>query len=135
MKKKSLWERRMDELWAERLKKKPIWVEKGEKLTYPQRKTAWKNWIEEMITFSGGSAVIENALEVMECVDKGNFEEAKKINKKQVEGIALNYSKKGPDFYDFVCPNQNEKVKQVVAKIREENARFDKELKDGKGKE
>ena len=72
----------------------------------------------------------------------GNFEEAKSLidgfdhsgaSYGMTMSIIIEFSKKGPDFYEFMEPEDSNdpKTKEYLDKIRNENQKYEEELANG----
>ena len=76
------------------------------------------------------------ALGAMELLDQGaSFEDAEKYIEdastslsgvKIAENLVLNFSRKGPDFFESIRPGE---YQDLIAKLRKENADFEKKLR------
>lgn len=134
-------------------------VETGKTLIYPQKEQVWAEYCKN------DAVTIKNALDIMQLIDKDDFKNAIKSWKKMLKttdkqlnpvlpvydilNVVLNFSKKGPDFYEKtvallgpkdIANNLPTELKEYLNNLRDENAMFEKELhkkstKDVKPKE
>lgn len=109
-------------------KQMPKWIEEGNSIIYEEKQAEWKNYIE---AFKGDNivyaSIVEQALEIMKCLEKtGSLIEAEQVLKEQggsgvssneVIDIIFKFSKKGPDFYEYVMRDvQNKKIDEKIAR-------------------
>lgn len=124
---------------AEAEAKIPAWIQRGEKIIYPQRKAEWKRCVEIRASDLYHGYELENALQAMETLEAGgSLEDARKIiddggHSGCSYGIAmsiiLTFSKHGPKFFRFMEGDyMNEEREASIAKIEAENAEFEKAL-------
>ena len=129
---------------AEAEAKIPSWLERGEKIIYPQRKAEWKRCVEIRAGDLYHGYELENALQAMELLEAGgSFEEAKKIiddagHSGCSYGIAmsiiLTFSKHGPKFFRFMeADYMSEDREKAVKKVEEQNAEYEKALSSQPG--
>ena len=117
----------------------PSWVERGEKIIYPQRHSEWKKCVETTARRIYNGEEIECSLKIMEMLEKG---ESLKAVEKIFNGlnhtghsygimasIILTFSKRGPEFIRHINNgNLSQEEKALVAKIEAENAEYAKAL-------
>lgn len=124
----------------------PMWIERGEKYVYPQKKDLWVHLVNVRAHGIYNGAELDNALAIMECLDNGGtIEKANEILKSEPNsgssyGITLSivftFSKRGPEFYKGVVKHINEEQMKEIVKVEKENAIFEKEIQEEeKGKE
>lgn len=123
----------------------PIWIKRGEKYIFPQRKNLWAKCVDIRAHDLYNGKELDNALDIMECLDNGGtIEEANKILENENHsgssyGITLSivftFSKRGPEFYKGVEKHINEEQMKEIVKVEKENAIFEKEIQEEKGKE
>ncbi len=136
IKSKEFWENDYKET-LEAIEKVPAWIEKGEKLIFPQRAGKWEECVAKRATALYKGLELNNALEIMETLaNGGTVEQAKEILDKAnhsgtsytiTMGIIANFSKRGPEFYREV-EHENP---DWLQKIERENQTFEKELSGG----
>lgn len=123
---------------SELAEKKPEWIEAGSKLIYPERMKEWEKCVD--ISMNGlyeGSELV-NAITVMEMLNSGTSFENVQIYLKGlktsgssasvIENIILNFSKKGPEFFEYMRggPEKiDENTRAMIEKIRGENREYE----------
>lgn len=117
----------------------PSYIEAGKELIYPQKFESWKSCVKNRVSDLYHGADLVNALEAMkELENSGDFAKAKSIidsaghsgaSYGMVMKIIVNFSKKGPDFYEFMEPEYSgdKKTQEFLNKLREENAKYEAE--------
>ncbi len=133
---KEYWENDYKET-LEAIEKVPAWIEKGEKLIFPQRADKWKECVAKRATDLYRGLELDNALEIMETLaNGGTVEQAKEVLDKANHSalsynttmtIITNFSKRGPEFYKEVEHENPE----WLQKIERENQTFERELSGG----
>ena len=117
----------------------PEWIERGKKFIYPQQEEMWKYCVDVRAHDLYHGNDLENALNIMECLDNGGtIEEANKILDDENHSgtsygitlsIVLSFSKRGPEFYRAVRgENISERQMKELEKIEKENADYEREL-------
>lgn len=117
----------------------PEWIERGKKFIYPQQEEMWKYCVDVRAHDLYHGNDLENALDIMECLDNGGtIEEANKIlddenhsgtSYAMALSIVLSFSKRGPEFYRAVRgDNISAKQMEELIKIEKENADYEREL-------
>lgn len=116
----------------------PKWVERGEKLIYPQRRDSWKHCVDIRVHDLYHGMDLDNALDIMECLENGGtVEEANKILEDAnhsgmsygiVLSIIVSFSKRGPEFYRSVKQELNSQQIAELDKIEQENQGFEREV-------
>ena len=117
----------------------PEWIERGKKFIYPQQEEMWKYCVDVRAHDLYHGNDLENALDIMECLDNGGtIEEANKILDDENHSgtsygitlsIVLSFSKRGPEFYRAVRgADISEKQMKELEKIEKENADYEREL-------
>ena len=117
----------------------PEWIERGKKFIYPQQEEMWKYCVDVRAHDLYHGNDLENALDIMECLDNGGtIEEANKILDDENHSgtsygitlsIVLSFSKRGPEFYRAVRgENISERQMKELEKIEKENADYEREL-------
>lgn len=142
----------LEQMRQESREKLLLWIEEGRKYIHPEK---FYNWRKKCIYSALGDYCgfeIEDALEVMKLIEDGvPFNEIKKKIKNDshsgmtyslMMGIVLDYSKRGPAFYNYMNKSYiREEDKKYVSKIKELNKRLNqgqkysqivKDLKDYK---
>ena len=117
----------------------PEYVEAGKALVYPQKLDEWKKCVEGRVSDLYHGRDLANAIEAMKVLEEsGKFEDAKKViddadhsgaSYGMVMRVIVNFSKKGPDFYEFMEPEYSKepKTKAFLDQIREENKKYESE--------
>lgn len=125
---------------AEAEAKIPEWIERGEKLVYPQKVDLWHERVNSRAREAYHGADLENALEVMEFLSQnGSFAEAKQIlhnaghsgaSYSVVIRIIVDFAKNGPEFIKYVEPDifTSPEIKEYILKIISENNEYENEL-------
>lgn len=132
------YQKKQEEAEKQAESKMPEWIERGNKLIYPQREETWKDCVDIRAHDLYHGIELENALDVMECLENGRtIEEANKIledanHSGMSYGVTLSiivsFSKRGPEFYRAVKENLTPEQAGEIAKIERENEIFEKEL-------
>ena len=133
---KEYWEKSFKET-QEAFAKVPAWIEKGDKLIFPQRHEKWQECVAARASDLYKGSDLENALAVMESLaNGGTVEEAKNIldgaghsgmSYSMTMRIISSFSKRGPEFYREVEHENPEWLQN----IERENKLFERELSDG----
>lgn len=119
--------------------KKPEWIAKGEKLIYIQNVSNWKECVDNLANNKYGGNPIEIALEIMEALEAGEklAVVAKMINSDNkklnilVENIVFRYSKKGPEFKEYMLgENITAEDMEEIEKVRKKNIEYKKEERE-----
>ena len=98
---------------SEVIDKVPEYIERGQKLVYPQRKAEWYALVQRniFIDLKNSSTKFENALLIMEALDKGATpKEALLLIDNSIEnerfraitGLVTNFSKRGVEFGKYL---------------------------------
>ena len=132
------YEKEQEENKKQAERKIPAWIERGNKLIYPQRQETWKDCVKIRAHDLYNGMELDNALDTMECLENGGtIEEANKIledanHSGMSYGITLSiivsFSKRGPEFYKAVRSNLTPEQASKIAKIQRENEIFEQEL-------
>ena len=117
--------------------KKPEFINRGLDLVYFERFPQWKECVDNFSNNKYGGNPIEIALEIMEALDRGDSVAiaAKMINSDNkklnsiVENIVFRYSKKGPEFKEYMLGKnitasdmaEIEKVRKINTRLRRED--------------
>ena len=117
--------------------KKPSFIKRGLDLVYFERFPQWKECVDNFSNNKYGGNPIEIALEIMEVLDRGESVAiaAKMINSDNkklnsiVENIVFRYSKKGPEFKEYMLGKnitasdmaEIEKVRKINTRLRRED--------------
>ena len=113
--------------------KKPSFIKRGLELVYFERFSEWEECVDNFSNNKYGGNPIEIALEIMEALDRGErvAVAAKMINSnnkklnKLVEDIVFRYSKKGPDFKEYMLgSNITAEDMEKIEKVRKTNKKF-----------
>lgn len=109
----------------------PEWRKKAASLVYPERMEEWERVMKQRVGERFKGAELDLALGAMELLDKGlSFEKVERYiedksrtitGASMAENIVLNFSKRGPDFFESVRPND---AKELVAQLRDVNAKL-----------
>lgn len=117
----------------------PSYIEAGKGIVYPQKLDEWEKCVRGRVSDLYHGADLANAIEAMKELEKtGDFAKAKKVidnanhsgaSYGMVMRIIVNFSKKGPDFYEFMEPEYSKepKTKAFLDKLREENKKYEAE--------
>lgn len=134
------YEKEQEENKKQAERKIPAWIERGNKLIYPQRQETWKDCVDIRAHDLYNGMELDNALDIMECLENGGtIEEANKIledanhsgmSYSVTLSIIVSFSKRGPEFYRFVTKNLTPEQEGELAKIEQENEIFEQELSD-----
>ena len=130
---------------AELIAKIPSYIEEGKKIIYPERLEDWTKEIKSSIEGIYQGAPLIEALDLMKQLDKGeSLEKVKEtLDNKNVGGnayeivirIVLNFSKRGPEFYEKATDNKlTGEIKQMVDDVKKENAELEEKHKNDSGK-
>ena len=135
--------KKLEELGKEIAEKKPEWIEKGESLIYPAKSKDWKKFIDIMSQSIDNVGEMDFALDIMGQLEDGkSFEEIKQyiqngsseISITMLENMALKFSKRGPDFFEFMREGKgedgqsqelDENTKKLIQEIRKQNEDFE----------
>ena len=156
-------ERRSIQFWEKDLQdlkdgyaKVPEYIEKGNKLIYPQRKEEWEKCVCTRLSDLYSGMDLDNALQIMEALDNGvTVEEAGKLVDDGHSGmsygvtmsIVLTFSKRGVEFckamnsdYKYDLEHDSERAAKWEARFAEvdaQNQQYAKAEKgnDGKGED
>lgn len=122
--------------------KAPEWAKRASSLIYPERMSEWERVVKMRAGEKENGAELEMALGAMELLDKGvDFEKVEKYiedkstsasGASMAENIVLNFSKRGPDFFQSIRPND---AIDLVAQLRDINARLAERHKNDHSKE
>ena len=116
-----------------------FWINKGKELIYPELQLKWVRCVDARIEELYYGRDLSIALDIMEALENDNFDEALKIfvnlsssiDSAIISNIVLEFSKKGPDFFEQIYKNVYKKEipeenKELIAQIREENEMYAK---------
>ncbi len=137
---KAEYDKQVEEMIQERekenkdaLDKIPQWIERGNKIIYPERQKDWAKCVEARAKGMYHGQDLEDALKIMESLDSNpDFKEAKKIFCSQdhsgisfgiVSRILFEFSKKGPEFYEMIVPKMeiDEESQKIINQKKIEN--------------
>ena len=117
---------------------KPEWIDAGIKLIYPERITEWERFVEISANGLYEGSDLASAITAMEMLDSGtSFENVdsyiKGLNTSggsatMIENIILNFSKKGPEFFEYLQggPEKiDEDTSKMIDKIRKQNREYE----------
>ncbi len=116
--------------------KKPEFINRGLELVYFDRFPQWKECVDNFSNNKYGGNPIEIALDIMEVLDRGEkiTVAAKMINSDNkklnsiVENIVFRYSKKGPEFKEYMLgENITAKDMAEIEKVRKMNTHLRRE--------
>lgn len=109
--------------------KGPEWRKKAESLIYPERMQEWERIMRVSASQKLKGTDVDMALGAMELLDRGvSFDNVEKfIEDKSItatsatmaEDIVLNFSKRGPEFFESIRPDDS---KELVSQLKKENA-------------
>lgn len=117
----------------EALDKIPQWIERGNKIIFPERQKDWAKCVERRAKGMYHGKDLEDALIIMESLDSNqDFKEAKKILSSQdhsgisfgiVSRILFEFSKKGPEFYEMIVPKMeiDKESQEIINQKKIEN--------------
>ena len=107
------------------------WIERGQAIIFPERYEKWEECVKARVSDLFRGADLNDALEIMEALEKGaSIEEVKNIFKSQqhsgesasmVRNIVFGFSTKGPDFWEATASKVSPEAKQVLDDKRQEN--------------
>ena len=116
------------------------WVEQGKDFVYPQKMKDWEKCVKARVEDLYHGLDLVNAIQAMEALKQndGDFATAKAIiddanhsgaSYGMVMNIIVNFSKYGPDFYEFMEPEYSTmpQNKAYLDKVRKENEAYEKE--------
>lgn len=115
------------------LDKIPQWIERGNKIIFPERQKDWAKCVERRAKGMYHGKDLEDALIIMESLDSNqDFKEAKKILSSQdhsgisfgiVSRILFEFSKKGPEFYEMIVPKMeiDKESQEIINQKKIEN--------------
>ena len=115
-----------------------LWINEGKDLIYPQKFDEWKRCVQARAEGAYKGFDLDNAIKVMkELQSSSNYDKAREIifNANHSGGtygmavnIIINFSKKGPEFFEFLEPEEskNPKNAEYLKKIKRENSEFEK---------
>ena len=112
------------------------WIERGEKIIYPQNFKDWTNCVKNRANDSYNGADLECALEVMEALEFGTDLDIleDKLNRASfsesahylILRIILAFSKKGPELMEYITHGDTpEDLKQAIDSQKRENEKFE----------
>ena len=120
---------------AKAAKKVPEWQERGYAIIHEELKSEWNKCIEARVNDIYHGAELENALQIMECLAKGEpVEKAIKIAESanhsgaswgMMMSIVTNFSKRGTEFYRANYKELNIKDEKYLYEIETRNALLD----------
>ena len=136
--------RREEENKRKAQEKIPEWIEKGNKLIYPERQEEWKKCVEARADDLYCGTDLEDALQIMNLLEQdASMAEIKQVLLDQghsgfsdgvVKAIVTNFSKNGPRFArEIVDRTLSPDEEAYIKKIENENAEY--EANQNKGKE
>lgn len=144
LKKEEFKEKNTDVIQNEKLEqmqtkiKTPIWIDEGEQMIYSEKFNSWETCVENMATSRFRGEPIEIALTIMKALNNGEslrtaasfLNSNDKIVNNLVEKIVLNYSKRGPEFMEYIRGiDLTDFEKQTIEKVKAKNAEFEENLK------
>ena len=107
-------EKRSEKGNQEALDKVPQWIERGNKLIYPERQAEWANCVNKRARGIYRGYEVEATLEIMEKLEEdSDMKVAKRALLNQghrrssfglVSRMIFEFSKKGPEFYEMITP-------------------------------
>ena len=136
------------QLYADKLnrvrtqEKIPGWLNRGRRIIYYENHNAWEFCVSKMASSSYYGKPIEIALDIMEAIDRGEAlgAVAKMLNSDDqrmnslVERIVFSYSKKGPEFLEYIRKDnltaqdlvaiEKQKAKNKEYKIKEQDRKI-----------
>ena len=142
--KSELEERSNDSLHNEQLEqmqtdiKTPIWIDEGKKMIYPEKFNSWETCVGKMADSRLRGKPIEMALSIMKVLDSGEslrvasylLNSDDKIVNNLVEKIVLNYSKRGPEFMEYIRGmDLNDSEKKIIESVKAKNAEIEENAK------
>ena len=131
----------------EALDKVPQWIERGNKLIYPERQAEWANCVNKRARGIYRGYEVEATLEIMEKLEENpdmKVAESVLLNQDHsgssfglVNRMIFEFSKKGPEFYEMITPvtEIDKETQEVIDQKKKENKiLFEKYNKMGKTK-
>ena len=131
----------------EALDKVPQWIERGNKLIYPERQAEWANCVNKRARGIYRGYDVEATLEIMEKLEENSdMKVAERVLLNQdhsgssfglVNRMIFEFSKKGPEFYEMITPvtEIDKETQEVIDQKKKENKMlFEKYNKMGKTK-
>lgn len=111
------------------------WIERGEKIIYPENLEDWKNCVKNRANDFYHGADLECALEIMEALENdANLEDLEeKLNRTSfsesahylILRIILSFSKYGPELMEFITHGEaTDDLKQAIDSQRKENIKL-----------
>ena len=133
----------------EMLKSIPEWLNAGQKLVYPEKAKEWERMVGIRANDLYGGTDLGYAITAMEMLDGGaTYENVASYvrglatsgnSMSMVESIILNFSKSGPQFYEYIKggpENIDENTRGMIDKIRTQNKEYEiNEILSTKGPE
>lgn len=115
----------------------PVWIEKGSEYIYPEKTDEWRECVESRANDLYNGSELQSALKIMEMLENGESLESawivcardntSAITVELTRDIVLNFSKQGPDFYEYTAFGKIEPEEQeMVQRIREENEKYER---------
>ena len=111
--------------------KTPIWIDEGEKMIYSEKFNSWETCVENMANSRYHGKPIEMALSIMKVLESGEslrvasylLNSDDKIVNNLVEKIVLNYSKRGPEFMEYIRGiDLTDSEKKIIENVKAKNA-------------
>lgn len=117
----------------EALEKVPQWIERGNKLIYPERQEEWATCVSKRAKGLYKGLEVEDTIEIMEALENvPDMRKAKEIIEEQghsgasfglVTRMVFAFSKKGPEFYEMMIPREvrDEETQKIIDQKKIEN--------------
>lgn len=115
----------------------PEWIEAGSQFIYPERLDEWKRCVERRSNDLYLGSDLEFAITAMQMLENGaKFENVKNYlsgldtsggSHSKVESVILNFSKRGPEFYEFLRgghENIDENTQGMISKLKDQNSQY-----------
>lgn len=115
----------------------PDWLKQGENLVYPEKAREWERVVTARVNdmHSSGND-LQYAITAMQMLESGSsFEDVNKYmdslnslggNRTMLENIILSFSKKGPDFYEYMRKGDIDRnTSNMIGTIRSQNKEYE----------
>ena len=109
------------------------WIEKGQQLVFPNRFDKWVKHVQMSATSIYYGKDIEDALEIMEALDKDIpmdkikelFEKQDQASRNYIRQTVFEFSEKGPEFYEETATEEfTDEEKLIIESKKRENIRL-----------
>lgn len=128
-----------DKKIAEAKAKIPSWIEQGNNYIYPERAQDWEEYVKAAPTQLYHGMEIDCTLKIMEALENGDMEKAKKIFQDEgncnisTRNLVFNFCKQGPEFWKATATKKlSPKTKQILNEKIAENKKYEQAALDRK---